>query len=548
MTDRRSPPGADDELSRLPARPGTAVVRLSTRLVRRGALLLAAASAAYMWLEVASFTSTYPNGVSEDEFAIFVDNPAARMLQGVPRGIDTAAGFAAWDGGWLLQMIAGVWGLLVVSRLLRGEEDSGRAELTLVGPVSAGRVAGLQLTVVYTGILLTGVAVTAALLATGSEGVGALLFGLGLAGFAATFAGVSAVTSQVVGVRRRAAGIAAAVMGVSFLLRMVANSTDSRAWVGWFTPFGWMDHLQAFGDPVPLALVLLLLTPVVLFAATVLIRGRRDTGGALLAGTDSRDPRLRGLGSPMAFAWRSNQAVLLGWVLGLGAYAFIIGSLLSTMIEWIAGDAEYQRLMNDLGLGLALTADGFLGVMGVVLGLAFAVYAAWRMGAARAEEESERVENFLTRPVTRTRWLAGHTLLTLVGAALLTLLTGLALWAGSQSAGSSDVTLDDALRSVLNTGSVVILVTGLAVLAFGLVPRLTTAVPIAVAVVGYVLALLGPALAWPQWVVDLSPFAHLAYVPAQPFAATSAAVMVALGAGATACGVLAFNRRDVTGA
>ena len=50
------------------------------------------------------------------------------------------------------------------------------------------------------------------------------------------------------------------------------------------------------------------------------------------------------------------------------------------------------------------------------------------------------------------------------------------------------------------------------------------AVPAAVAVIGYVLTLLGPALSWPGWVVDLSPFSHLAYVPEEPLAVTSAVV------------------------
>ena len=93
-----------------------------------------------------------------------------------------------------------------------------------------------------------------------------------------------------------------------------------------------------------------------------------------------------------------------------------------------------------------------------------------------------------------------------------------------------------------------VLITGLALLTFGVLPRLTVAVPAAVTVIGYVLTLLGPALSWPGWIVDLSPFSHLAYVPAQPFAVTSAIVMALIGCTAGACGVAAFSRRDIVGA
>ena len=237
-----------------------------------------------MLLEVASFNRTYPNGVSAERFSIFADNPAARMLQGVPRGLDTAGGFAVWDGGWVLEIVIGVWAVLVVTRLLRGEEDVERAELLLVGPARARHLTVLTLLVVVACSLVTGAAVSAALLSTGSDPTGSVLFGVGLAGFAATFAGVAAVTSQILDVRRRAAGFAAAVMAVSFLLRTVANSTDGRAWLGWLTPFGWMDHLAPFGDPQLSALLVLIVVPVLLLVVAALIRDRRDTGGALLGG------------------------------------------------------------------------------------------------------------------------------------------------------------------------------------------------------------------------------------------------------------------------
>jgi ABC-2 type transport system permease protein len=517
-------------------------------MVRRGALLLAATAGGYMLLEVASFNRTYPNGVSAERFSIFADNPAARMLQGVPRGLDTAAGFAVWDGGWMLELVLAVWAVLVVSRLLRGEEDDERAELLLVGPARAPRLTVLTLLVVCGGALATGAAVTAALLSTGADRTGSVLFGAGLAGFGATFAGVAAVTSQVLDVRRRAAGCAAAVMAASFLLRMVANSTDARAWLGWLTPFGWMDHLAPYEDPQLWALVVLVVVPVLLMAAAAQIRGRRDTGGALLGSNDSRRPRLRGLGGPTGFAWRTNRPVLIGWVLGLGAYAFVLGALVATMIDFLARDANYQRTLADLGLGVALTVDGFVGVMSVTLGVGFALYAAWRIGAVRGEEASGRADNLLTRPVTRSTWLLGHAVLTVVGTSLLIGVTGVAMWAGAAVSGADRLTVVSSLRAVFNTGSVVVLIAGLAVLTFGVLPRLTVAVPATVTVGGYVLTLLGPALSWPGWVIDLSPFTHLAYVPAQPFAVTSAAVMVLIGCTAGACGVVAFSRRDLTGA
>jgi ABC-2 type transport system permease protein len=122
------------------------------------------------------------------------------------------------------------------------------------------------------------------------------------------------------------------------------------------------------------------------------------------------------------------------------------------------------------------------------------------------------------------------------------------MWAGARVSGSDQLSVVASLRAVLNTGSVVVAITGLAVLTFGVLPRLTVAVPAAVTVGGYVLTLLGPALSWPGWIIDLSPFTHLAYVPAEPLAVTSSIVMALIGCTAGVCGVAAFTRRDIVGA
>jgi ABC-2 type transport system permease protein len=67
-------------------------------------------------------------------------------------------------------------------------------------------------------------------------------------------------------------------------------------------------------------------------------------------------------------------------------------------------------------------------------------------------------------------------------------------------------------------------------------------------VAGYVVQMVGPALHWPAWVIDLAPFHHLATVPAQAFALSSALALLAVAAALTLIGVIAFERRDLVGA
>ena len=534
--------------ARRPAMPRRTATRLWVRLTRRSTILLALGLATYAGIEVASYRVSYPNGVSPTQFAMFEDNPAMRMMSGVPVALDTAGGFMVWDGGWLMQIIVAVWGILTASRLLRGEEDSERTEHVLAGPLRATTATTSALVVLAASALVIG-AVTATTLVVmeGTSASGSILYGLGLAGIGATFVGVAAVTCQLVDVRRRAAGLAAGVLGLSYVIRMVANSTDDRLWLRWLTPLGWIDQLQPYGDADVRALLPLVLVPVLLGWLAVALRTRRDLGAALLATDSGRRPHLRMLGSPIAFAWRSNRGVLVAWFLGLAVFAGVYGALTGTMIDWLAKDAEYQRIFAQLGLDSVMTTLGFTALIGQMFGVAIAAQVAWRVGAARVEEESGRADNILSRPVSRVRWLGGHTALALAGGLLLMLTTGVTMWLGLHLTGVEEVGVGDALGSILNAFPVVVLVGGLAVLTYGVLPRLTVVVPVTLTLVTYVLTLLGPALTWPSWVLDLSPWTHLAWVPAVDWAATSGVTMLALGLVMLVTGTVLFHRRDIVG-
>lgn len=273
----------------------------------------------------------------------------------------------------------------------------------------------------------------------------------------------------------------------------------------------------------------------------------RDTGGAILAAEGRREASLRFLGGPTGFAWRSNAPVLAGWMTGIAVYAFVIGSVASAVTDLTAADPEYRRLLEDMGMDLALTDRGFVSMMSSTVGLMLALYVCWRIAAARAEEAAGRAEQILTRPVSRGRWLGGHALLAATGAVLLACAGGLATWLGAL-AGGADVTMLDGLAASLGTLPAVVVFGGLALLAFGAAPRLTTGASVGCAVLAYLLELLGPALDLPAWALGLSPFHHLAYVPAETFAVAPAVVLLGLALLTGLIGGVLFSRRDVASA
>ncbi|HLI51177.1 MAG TPA: hypothetical protein VKU87_05235, partial [Thermomicrobiaceae bacterium] len=86
---------------------------------------------------------------------------------------------------------------------------------------------------------------------------------------------------------------------------------------------------------------------------------------------------------------------------------------------------------------------------------------------------------------------------------------------------------------------------GLTTLVFALAPRLTAGVGYGLIGVSFLWELFGPALKVPAWMLDLSPFHHVAAVPIYPFNIEAAIVMALLGLTAVGASLLLFRRRDL---
>lgn len=522
-----------------------AIARLTVRLLRRGGIVVVVALAAYAVMEVQVFESMYPDEASRALVAQFGQDPAMRILVGMPAGTSIGA-LVVWDGGWMVQMIVGVWAVVTTARLLRGDEDAQRSDLLLVGPVRVRTALGAQLAVLLAASAVVGLAVGTAMIAAGTDVLGGVLFGAEVAGFSATYVALTAALSQLLGSRGRVLGSAATALGGAVLLRMIANSADSRSWVAWLTPLGWNDRLEPYGGnhwPV-------LLVPIVvcgsLLTVAVGLRGHRDSGAGMVRARAVERSRDVWLSSPLAFAWRSTLGTLLGWTVGLAALGTVGGAELPSLEKLVAGDPAYAELMAAFGVDVADIALGFVGMLGIMAGLVMALYVTWRVGAARAEEDSQRLEHLLVRPVQRWRWLGGHVLLAAVSVLLLAGTAVTATWAAAAAVGA-DLAYDDAMAAVLNTLPLVALFLGLGVFLLGIAPRLVVPVGASATMVAYILNLVGPPLDWPDLLVAISPFHHLEMVPVDPFGATAALVMTALAVALVIAGMVAFQRRDLVG-
>src|SRR5690349_19231734 len=137
-------PAASASMLRWPgtgsARAARAVVDLDLRLIAVGALILTAVLSGITAVVVLQYAFTFDDPRATGPLQMLAENPAIRVLFGVPRALDTAGGLTVWRIGTFTAAAAAVWGLLTATAVTRGEEDDGRISLLLTGALTLARL------------------------------------------------------------------------------------------------------------------------------------------------------------------------------------------------------------------------------------------------------------------------------------------------------------------------------------------------------------------------------------------------------------------------
>ncbi len=498
------------------------------------------------YANASGYSSSYPTLPERLGFArSFGANKALWLFYGVPHDLLSVGGYSAWRIAGFFSIVAGVWGVLACVRALRDEEDCGRVELLLAGIVTRSQHFAAVLLAIAIGLCSLWLATTVGLAAAGLALGGSAYLALATVSPAFVFIAVAAVCCQLADGRRLALEISCGLLALAFAMRVIADTASGMAWMRWLTPLGWSEQLRPFSGAQPAVLALPLLAGAGLLALAGLLYLRRDLGSGLLRTSDSAQPQLRLLSSPLGLALREERLSLAAWIASTGLFALIIGTL-STAFSSASVPSTLEQRLHRIGGAAITNPAGALGFYFLFFVLIISLFACSQIAAARREEADGRLETLLALPFGRERWLAGRLLLAVAGCAAVALGAGVLAWAGA-AAQQAGVSLARMLEAGANCLPAPLMFLGLCALALALVPRASIGVGYGLVMVAFVWELFGALLGAPHWLVDLTPFQHIGLVPAQPFRASAAAVMLLVAAGSAIGASLIFRRRDLTG-
>lgn len=517
-----------------------ALIRLILRRDRIVLPVWIVAIVALVYSQAVSIKDVYTTPSQLEGLARTGDNPAFVAMLGPKYALDTVPGQTVWQISAFGAIFVGLMCMMLVGRHTRAEEESGRSELLRAAVLGRYAEPFATLIVVTAANVVIGLLSAASFIGVDFPVEGSLAFGALLAGAGFVFTGAALVAAQITENTRVVYGVTGAVIAASYVLRAAGDVGNGT--LSWLSPIGWGQAMRPYADERWWPLLISVGATVVLVGAAFALIGRRDVGAGLVRPRPGPATASRSTTSAFGFAFRLQRGTLIGWAIGLFLGGLAYGSVVQNLDDLIGDNPDVEKILLQNG-GTSLI-DSFMGTAMMLLAMistGYAIQAALRL---RSEEAAGRAEPLLATAVSRWRWAGTHLLVVLIGTVVVVGLGGL----GTGIAAA--VALDDGsyvwqlLGAGLNHLPAVLVLAAVAVILFGVVPRV---VYLAWAVLGVVIAIgfLGPLLDLPRWALDLSPFLHTPQLPAVAFDAVPLAWMAGIAVVLTVGGLAAFRRRDI---
>jgi len=532
--------------------PQRAIARLTGRKAVRSGVLWGCVFGVTVASSALGYVAAYPTITARRAFAaMFGSNAGLDAITGPAIRLETVSGYTVWKSLAFLSVLGAVWGLLIATRLLRGEEDAGRWELLLSGQTTRRRATAQVLVGLGVGFITLMAIASLIDVAIGHLAkvhiapASMLFFTLALVSGAAVFLALGAFTSQLAATRRQAAGYAGAVLGVSYALRMVADSGAGLSWMRWATPLGWVEELRPLTSPRPLALLPIAGLVGILVVGAIHLAGIRDLGASTIADHATAKMHTRLLSGPTGLALRLGRFTDAAWMFAIGATALLLGYVAKQAGRTFSTTPSIERALQKLGAH-GTGAQSYLGVAFLIVAVLVVFVAIGQVSAIRSEESKGHLEHFLVRPLSRQRWLADRCLVVVSALVACGVVAGTAAWVGtaSQHSGIGFSTLLDAGMNIVPPAACVF---GLGVLVIGVWPRATNIVTYGLLAWSFLVNLVGEATHLSHWLLDTSVFHQMTAAPAVAPDWTTGATLLAASVAMVLLGGYRFVRRDLVG-
>jgi ABC-2 type transport system permease protein len=505
----------------------------------------------------AAIGTVFPDPQTRIELDKLVNSMPASMvnlfgnatLMGAKLG--TLGGYMTWKYGAVFALGTALWSILALSGTLAGEASRGSLDFVAAAPYGKRRIAleklAAHLTMLWLAMAILAVMTTLSSNAFGDATLGdpiplgySIGFALWVGAIAMCFGGLALALAPLLG-RAGAAGVAGIVMAGLW----VASGLDVGGPLVLLSPFHWtVSHIPLVGIFDWPGLALVGVVAVVFLAIGVEMFTRRDLGVTAGLSLPSLPAWVLGVHGPTARAFGDQLPRALAWGLGMGLMGGLLASLVGSFADQVGSDSNLTKIFSAIFPRFDFaTAGGWLQLYAELFFIAAGFAGSTFVAKWASDETGGRLEEVLAGPTSRARWVLAGGVAALLSTVVMTLLLAVGVGLGAVAGGG---TAGDALLGSLSLGLFAIAIVGVG-FAIGGLWRTSLAAEIAalVVVATYLIDLVAPALALPDWFHQLALTAHFGQPMIGQWDVAGVVASLVIFVGGVALGAWGMRRRDI---
>lgn len=464
--------------------------------------------------------------------------------------VGTLGGYVTYKYGIIFALGASVWSILALSGTLAGEARRGSLDFVAAAPFGKRRIAleklAAHLVLLWLAMLILTLAVVFSSNTFGNAALGdaipldsAFGFAACVGAMAMFFGGLAFMLSPLLG---RAGG--AGVAGVAMAATWVINGLNVSPLFA-VSPFAWtFNHVPLVGIFDWPAVVLVLVSGIAFLIVGVELFGRRDLGVTVGLSLPSLPAAVLGVRGPTARAFGEQLPRALAWGIGLGLMGVLFASFAGLLADQVANIAGIAAVFATIFPGVDFNSVG--GWMQLYVEILFiaAGFAGTTLVSKWASEENDgRLEEVLSAPLTRTRWVISSGIATLAAVVVMTVMLASGVAIGSALGG---LNAGDAILGCASLGLFAAAVVGIGFAVGGLWKTALAAEIAAVyVVVTYLIQLIAPAFNAPDSITNLALTAHFGAPMLGRWDVAGVVAAVVIAVAGIALGAWGLRRRDL---
>ncbi|MFB1050239.1 ABC transporter permease [Paraliobacillus sp. JSM ZJ581] len=494
-----------------------------------------------------SLSGLYQSDIERQTMAETMKNPAMSALVGQGYGLENYTNGAMMAHQMLLMtaVVVAIMNILLVVRLTRADEEDGQLEMLRALPI--GRLAptnAVMFIVLGTNIFLS-LVIAAGLAILGIESIdlaGSLLYGVVLGVTGIFFAAVTMLFAQLSDNARGTMMLSFTVLGIAYFIRAVGDAGNTT--VSWFSPLGWILGTEVYVNNYWWPILLTLFIGSCIFLLALYLNHVRDIGAGLLPSRRGKKHASRLLQTPIGLSLRLQRTPIIAWLVGVfvigASYGSVLGDL-GTFFE--QNDMIRQMLASDENISLT---EQFLSMLMVVMAIMATIPVIMSILKIRGEEKKQRTEHLLARDISRKKLLLSYVIIAFVISFLMLLVSVIGLASTGLAVLEIDTTFSILVKAMLVYLPALWVILGVAVFIFGVTPRFTSFSWFYL-LFTFVVVYLGELLEFPEWISNLSPFAHIPELPVDELTFTPLITLTIIAIALTVVGFFGYQKRDIQG-